>query len=93
MFHSLYSAVDVEESVKQKSKNVLTVIARGMELRDAKALTPGWIAEQLKGTITTHEVKEILSDLDRREVAPYKEGKHRIKVLMLQKWLIEIYGK
>ncbi len=87
MFHSLYSAVDVEEEEKQKVKSVLNIIARGMESKEMTSLTPEWIIKQ-SSPMGPDEVREILNDLDRREVAPLKEGKHRIKVLMFQKWLL-----
>lgn len=87
MFHSLYSAVDVSDEEKQKTKTVLTIIANGMDSKDSAALTPEWIVKQLVGVIDSREVEEILADLNRRDVAPIKDGKQRIKVLMFQKWL------
>ena len=87
MFHSLYSAVDVTEEEKQKTKTVLMAIAKGMESKDLAALTPDWIVKQLAGEMDAHDIKEILADLNRRDVAPLKDGRQRIKVLMFQKWL------
>ncbi len=62
-------------------------IAKGMESKDLAALTPDWIVKQLAGEMDAHDIKEILADLNRRDVAPLKDGRQRIKVLMFQKWL------
>ena len=88
-FHSLFSADDVDEEEKQKTKTVLRVIAKGMESKDPSALTPSWIIKEVGTAVDSEEVKMILKDLDRRDVAPEKDGKYRIKVIMFQKWLLE----
>ena len=89
LFHSLFSAVDVEEEERQKTKTVLRVIAEGMDSKDPAALTTDWIIKKVGADLTADEVKQILADLDIRQVAPYKDNKHRIKVIMFQKWLLE----
>lgn len=89
-FNNLYTAVTSKKEEEIRNKNLLRVIAVGMEeSSDKDGVSADYIYSKSKGICEQEIIDDILADFVTREVLVKRNNCYRIKVILFQKWLLQ----
>ena len=89
-FNNLYTAVTSKKEEEIRNKNLLRVIAVGMEeSSDKDGVSADYIYSKSKDICEQESIDDILADFVTREVLVKRNKRYRIKVILFQKWLLQ----
>ena len=89
-FNNLYTAVTSKKEEEIRNKNLLRVIAVGMEeSSDKDGVSADYIYSKSKDICEQESIDDILADFVTREVLVKRNKRYKIKVILFQKWLLQ----